>query len=188
MIINVPGINTTPSASQISVSDEVQKLTGAENVDDALKTIKNESIKKELIAQYDMENSKYVSGDTIIGKFSYTEEILQKYFMLVFEFEGTLTQSGAGYGYLYLGHTNTSDRDSILLCIQGTDSATIKAKTHIPLVAAMKSSNGQTTATLIIGSSRQQLNTNDSYSKYLYFSDNQVTGTGIFKIYGVSLA
>lgn len=37
MIINVPGVNTTPSAAQIPVSDEVQKMTGAENVDDALK-------------------------------------------------------------------------------------------------------------------------------------------------------
>ena len=39
MIINVPGLNTTPSATEIAVSDEVQKLTGAENVDDALKNV-----------------------------------------------------------------------------------------------------------------------------------------------------
>lgn len=37
MIINVPGLNTTPSAAQIPVSDEVKKMTGALNVDDSLK-------------------------------------------------------------------------------------------------------------------------------------------------------
>ena len=37
MIINVPGVNTTPSAAEIAVSDEVKKLTGAENVDENLK-------------------------------------------------------------------------------------------------------------------------------------------------------
>lgn len=39
MIINVPGANTTPSAIEIAVSDEVKKLTGAGNVDEALKAI-----------------------------------------------------------------------------------------------------------------------------------------------------
>ena len=39
MIINVPGVNTTPSAAQIPVSDEVKKMTGALNVDEALKAI-----------------------------------------------------------------------------------------------------------------------------------------------------
>lgn len=37
MIINVPGNSTTPSAAEIPVSDEVRKLTGADNVDDGLK-------------------------------------------------------------------------------------------------------------------------------------------------------
>lgn len=46
MIINVPGVNTTPSAVEIAVSDEVKKLTGAGNVNDVLKKIASEYVSK----------------------------------------------------------------------------------------------------------------------------------------------
>ena len=59
MIINVPGVNTTPSAAEIAVSDEVRKLTGVDNVDNVVKSLVKE------MHMYDLSYTGNGSAQTI---------------------------------------------------------------------------------------------------------------------------
>lgn len=178
MIINVPGINNTPSAAQIAVSDEVKDLTGAENVDDALKIIKNEGIKKELIKSIAITN-----GMTTLPSLQWSVDMIFKYSMLIFEFEGDISQNGAYYGYLYIYDSNSSHGNQIATLEK--DSSVTYFKRSMPVVGADNMSNSRATANVIYtGGSGGIFQIRTDYTNTMAFSE-AVSGSGTLNIYGV---
>ena len=92
MIINNNGVNVTPTATDVKVSDEVQKLIGAENVDDALKNVPiliDNALNYDVIYQINAKDSieygstgtspKYITKTLFTIDDVITEDIFAKY-------------------------------------------------------------------------------------------------------------
>ena len=180
----VSGNEGTPLNKATLLSDDTAAMLGFTTsddptVDDALQGLcdtMSTMPQKELLTSIAITD-----GMTTLPSLQWTVNMIFKYSMLIFEFEGSISQSSSNYGYLNIYDNNSSTGKPIITLIKGNNVTYSKVST--PVVGANNIDNSQATAYMLIGSSNWcQIRTD--YANRLAFN-SAVSGSGTLKIYGV---
>lgn len=180
----VSGNEGTPLNKATLLSDDTAAMLGFATsddptVDDALQGLCNTMStmpQKELLTSITITD-----GMTTLPSLQWTVDMIFKYSMIIFEFEGSISQSSSNYGYLNIYDSNSSTGKPIITLTKGNNVTYLKKSA--PVIGANNIDNSQATAYMLIGSNTWcQIKTD--YVNRLEFS-SAVSGSGTLKIYGV---